>query len=198
MDEDWKVIKKWSSGRFYQHGPRGGAGTPPTTCTASIVEVDGRTKLHIIFRCKDPSLSSLVLSKSRSVMYDDSVEVFLDIDNDRHDYHQMIVTAGGRYWSGYYQSPTHFGGGTKFLPWNCQPKVRSEIDEKSGEWTCEILVDADKFKGRLKRGTRWTANFCRNYRGQVLGRSDHWQTAFAAFEEGQNYHKPHLFGVVQW
>ena len=84
------------------------------------------------------------------------------------------------------------------MPWNCQPKVRSEIDKKSGEWTCEILVDADKLKGTLKRGARWNVNFCRNYRGQILGLSDHWQTAFPAFEEGQNYHKPHLFGALQW
>ena len=199
-----EITKSWKSGRFRIHAP----GNPPpeanpaTYCYIGRSESGGKPCLYIAFLCSDPKLDQVIANVTRnpsytdfSIILDDSVEIFLDTNNDRRDYNQMIVNSRGVYWSAFFPSSRtsqKFNG----QPWNPQATVKSSINRKAGQWVCEILIPFERLGGVPAKGTRWTVNFCRNFRGQ----NDDWQLQswFNVYNKSRDYHNPKSFGMFEW
>lgn len=200
-----EVNLSWKSGRFRLHGP----GTPPeadpaTYCYVGKMDVNGRKHLYISFLCADPNTDQIIANWAQNttnhqdasgIILDDTVEIFLDVNFDRKDYHQLIVNAKGFYWAAYYPTPTGMLE-NRFQGWNVSPTVKTTINKAAGNWVCEIAIPFDQLGGEPAKGARWSVNFCRNFRGQ---KSDHQlQTWFLVYDQKRNYHHPDLFGVFQW
>lgn len=202
-----EVAKSWKSGRFRLHAP----GHPPpeanpaTYCYVGRNEVGGKPCLYISFICSDPDTDKIITQVTRNVpynnfhappciLYDDSVEIFLDTNNNRHDYHQMIVNTRGAYWSAYW--PSKSDDHKKGQPWDPQATIKTSISKEAGQWVCEILIPFERLGGVPAKGTRWTVNFCRNFRGQ---RED-WQLQswFEVYDKSRNFHHPDKFGMFEW
>ncbi|MFC1462980.1 sugar-binding protein, partial [Verrucomicrobiota bacterium] len=189
----------WKSGCFKLHVP---GNTPPNADPATYgyvgkSEVNGKQCIYISFVCRDPDISKIKVSDGReaaALIMDDSVEVFLDTNNDRKDYYQLVVNAKGKYWAGYW--PMAMSDGGKARAWKSSPVIKSTINKDAGQWTCEIMIPFDDIGGVPTKGTRWAVNFCRNFRGQVKD----WQLQswFAVYDKARNFHHPDLFGVFQW
>lgn len=200
-----EVAMTWKSGRFRLHGP----GNPPeadpaTYCYVGSAELDGKKHLYIAFLCADPNTDQLLFNHRRSsngevdaagIVADDTIEIFLDVNNDRNDYHQIIVNAGGFFWAGYYATPTGMLE-NRFKPWAVTPKIKTTINKAQNNWVCEVMIPFDQIGGVPAKGSRWAVNFCRNFRGQ---KADHQlQTWFLVYDKARNYHHPDLFGIFQW
>lgn len=197
---DVEVAASWKSGQFRLHGPGNPPkGKPPTFCYVARTEIDGKTYLYISFTCMDPDVSKLVTGNARrggdKIVLDDSVEIFLDVDFDRTDYHQLIVNAKGDVWSGYFPKPGEMGPGPH-RPWKSAARAKATINREAKRWVCEVLVPFDRLGGVPKKGDRWAVNFCRNFRGQTD--DEHLQTWFLVYDGHRNFHNPELFGVFQW
>ena len=190
----------WKSGTFKRHaaGDPPPDADPPTQCFVSKAEVNGQPGLYVSFVCTDPDLAKLKAGAPQGDMMallgDDTVEVFLDVDNDRVNYHQLIVNARGAFWTAYYPKPLLDGGTPQ--PWACSPAVKTTINAAAGQWTCEIMLPFASLGGVPAPGSRWSVNFCRNFRGQ--GEDWQLQTWFAVFDGKRNFHHPSRFGVFQW
>lgn len=190
----------WKSGGFKLHtqGTTPPDANPPTYCYVGKSEVEGKPFLYISFVCVDPEVAKIKTGGERgvaaSLIKDDSVEVYLDTNNDRKDYYQLAINAKGSYWAGYWSKPMSEGG--RGSEWNCTPTIKSTINQSGGQWSCEIMIPFDKLGGVPAKGTRWAVNFCRNFRGQ----EEDWQLQswFAVYDKHRNFHHPNLFGLFQW
>jgi len=193
----------WKSGRFKSHAPGQPPpdADPPTYCYVGKTEIGGKPHLYIAFTCVDPDVSKLLAragsGNSASLIADDSVEIFLDINGDRNDYFQFIANARGGFWGGYYPRPAFDGGvTTPAQPWDAGATVKTSVTREPSQWVCEIVIPFDRLGGVPAKGTRWGVNFARNFRGQVAD----WQLQswFAVYDKSRNFHHPSLFGVFQW
>lgn len=197
-----EVAKSWKSGRFRIHasGHPPPEANPATYCYIGRSEADGKPCLYISFICSDPNASQIIANVSQNLPYnnvygilrDDSVEIYLDTNNDRQDYHQMIVNARGAYWAAYL--PT--SDVSKPQPWDPKATVKTSISKEAGQWVCEILIPFEHLGGVPAKGTRWTVNFCRNFRGQ--GADWQLQTWFEVYDTTRNFHRPNKFGMFEW
>ncbi len=195
-----EVAASWKSGQFRLHGPgKPPKATPATFCYVARTDVDGKSYLYVSFTCMDPDLSKLVTGNARrgtdKIVLDDSVEIFLDVDFDRTDYHQLIVNAKGDVWTGYFPKPGEMGPGPH-KPWKANAQAKATINRDAKRWVCEVLIPFDRLGGTPRKGTRWAVNFCRNFRGQTDDK--HLQTWFLVWNGNRNFHNPNLFGVFQW
>jgi hypothetical protein len=197
-----EMAMSFKTGRFRVHGP----GNPPeadpaTYCYVSKTRVAGKDNLYISFVCMDPNLSQLVTNwatGTAKLAMDDSVEVFVDIDGNRVDYHQIIVNAKGEYFAQACPNGDR-GINGEGLPWNVKPTIKTTINRDAGRWVCEILIPYDAFPSVPAKGTKVPVNFCRNFRGQGADQATHLQNWFSVYEGGStNYHHPRLFGVLEW
>lgn len=191
----------WKSGCFKMHA-RGNPppdANPATYCYVGKTTVNGKECLYVSFVCVDPDVSKIkaagVSGVARSLVPDDSIELYLDTNNDRKDYYQLIVNAQGRYWAGYWAVPMSEGG--KATDWNAALAVKSTINKSGGQWACELTIPFEKLGGVPPKGARWAVNFCRNFRGQQ-GEDWQLQSWFAVYDKDRNYHHPSLFGIFQW
>ena len=190
----------WKSGRFKLHTPGANPpdADPPTYCYVGKTEEEGKPCLYISFVCVDPDVAQIKTAGepgvAASLIRDDSIEVYLDTNNDRKDYYQLAVNAKGSYWAGRWPTPMSEGG--KAVEWDCAPTIKSTINPSGGQWSCEIMIPFDKLGGVPAKGTRWAVNFCRNFRGQ--GADWQLQSWFAVYDKNRNFHHPNLFGLFQW
>lgn len=200
-----EVAMSWKSGRFKKHAP----GTPPdadpaTFCYVGTIDADGKKWMYIGFLCTDPNTEAIIANYAKNatndpdasgIIADDSIEIFLDVNNDRKDYHQIIVNAHGNYWKAYYGSPTAMIE-SKHQGWPGEVRTKATINKQAGNWVCEVMIPFDQLGGVPAKGTKWAVNFCRNYRGQK--HDDHLSSWFLVYDTNRNYHHPELFGLFQW
>ena len=208
MVTDTEIAMCWKSGQFRANisGNPPPYGDPATYCYVGKADRDGKPHLYISFVCKDSDVGGIrdtydnVWHGTPTITRDDSVEVFLDFNCDRVDYNQLIVNTSGKYWGQYCPSYQKDGKGT---PWDPGPKIKTTISRDSGRWTCEIMIPFDQIGGLPAKGTRWTVNFCRNYRGQT-GANSQLQNWFLTYQPDSPsgvpdyFHNPSRFGVFQW
>lgn len=189
----------WKTGRLRMHAPGNPPpeGKPATYCYVGKTDYQGRPHLYVAFVCLDDNLDQLVLKYdpareiSHQIQDDDSVEVYLDINQDGRDYHQLIANARGQCWSRYLSDVR------QYQPWDAAATVKTSLNKEAGQWTCEILIPFDRLDGVPAKGARWRVNFCRNFRGQ----SQLWQVQswFQVYQDNKvEYHRPTLFGVFEW
>lgn len=192
-----EIAKSWKSGRFRVHAP----GNPPPEANPATYSYIGRAEsggkpcLYISFICSDPNTDQIIANVNNNgavgnLLAEDTVEIFLDTNNDRQDYNQLIVNARGAYWA-YYFSSTRVG-----QPWDPQATIKTSIDKAAGQWVCEVLIPFDRLGGVPAKGTRWTVNFCRNFRGQIAD----WQLQswFEVYDKDRDFHRPNKFGMFEW
>lgn len=199
---DEESAMSFKTGRFRIHGP----GTPPeadpaTYCFVSKAQVNGKDYLYISFVCTDPNLAQLVTNwatGSAKLAMDDSIEVFIDIDGNRVDYHQLIVNAKGEYFATACPNGD-LGINGLGTAWNARPIIKTTINRDAGRWVCEVLIPYDAFPSVPAKGTKIPVNFCRNFRGQGANQDTHLQNWFSVYEGAStNYHHPRLFGLLEW
>ena len=200
-----EVAMSWKSGRFKKHAP----GTPPdadpaTFCYVGTIDADGKKWLYVGFLCTDPNPDAILAKcatnatnnpDASGIINDDSIEIFLDVNNDRRDYHQVIVNAHGYYWKAYYPTPTAMVE-SKFQGWPGEIRTKTTINKQAGNWVCEVMIPFDQLGGVPPKGSKWAVNFCRNFRGQK--QDDHLSSWFLVYDTNRNYHHPELFGLFQW
>ena len=168
-----------------------------TYAFAAQTNFEGNDCLYVAFVCLDPKLSDLVVRYANDdirVAQDDSVEFFIDIDGDRNEYHQLVVNAGGQFYALTCGRGRGFGGPR----WDCGAKVKVNINRDAGNWSCEILIPLKSFPTLPRKGAKVPVNFCRNFRGQLNNPGVIQQTWSVFCGAGGNYHRPDLFGVMEW
>lgn len=189
----------WKSDRFAVHHNASIPAVPPTACYVGKVGEGKAASLYILFVCSDPNLAELVTKFAnggkRPICHDDSVEVYLDINHDQDDYHQIIANAAGAKWAGYFDKRGAFPK-RKSFNWNPGANVKTSVNSDAQNWTCEIKVPFQNLNGTPKKGAKWGVNFCRNFRGQF--KDPQLQTWFPVFLKTRNFHRPELFGVIEW
>ncbi|MCC7192391.1 MAG: hypothetical protein IT444_06360 [Phycisphaeraceae bacterium] len=192
----------FKTGRFRIHGP----GTPPeanpaTYCYVSKTQVSGKDYLYVAFVNSDPNLAQLITTRvtgSAQLCNDDSIEIFIDIDGNRTDYHQLIVNAKGEYFATACPNGD-LGINGEGSPWNASPIIKTTINRDAAQWVCEVLIPYDAFPSVPAKGTKIPVNFCRNFRGQASNNPNYLQNWFSVWEgTSQNYHHPRLFGLLEW
>jgi hypothetical protein len=201
MVADGKVSKEeiaasWKSGQFNLHGPNPRPVEPKTFCYVSKTKKDGKDYLYISFVCMDPNTNQIITGNSNALWKDDSVEVFLDVNNDRRDYFHLIVNAKGQVQAKYCANGQQ-GIDNTGAPWNSGAIVQTTINPTAQQWEAEILIPFDRLGGVPAEGSRWAVNFTRAFRGQG-GPGSVYQNWFLVYKDGTNYHHPELYGVFQW
>jgi hypothetical protein len=200
---DREIAVSWKSGRFHTHAPGQPPpeADPPTYCYVGKTEMDGKPCLYVAFTCVDPDVSQIVArtdnGEAQSIIRDDSIEIFLDTNCDKTDYHQLVANSKGACWSGYYPRPAIEGTLiNRPKPWDAGATIKTSVSREPGQWVCEVAIPFDRLGGVPPKGTRWGVNFARNFRGQI----EDWQLQswFAVYEESRNFHHPSLFGIFQW
>jgi len=194
---DSEIAVSWKSGQFRIHGPNPQPAQPPTYCYVGKTTKDGKDFLYVSFVCEDPNVAALV-SGTGAVWKDDSVEIFLDTNADRRDYHQLIVNCRGQY-IGYYCPNGDMGINGKGSAWNAQPEIKTIVNPEAKRWTGEILIPFSTLGGTPAQGSRWAVNFTRAFRGQGQRPDSVYQNWFLVYNGREpNYHNPELFGIFQW
>jgi hypothetical protein len=207
-----EIAVSWKSGQFRltAQGNPPPYGNPPTYCYVGKADLNGRPHLYISFVCMDPNVGGILNAytggaweRQPKITYDDSVEIFLDVNFNRTDYYQLIVNTAGKYWGMYCSSwrATFEGGGGR--PWDPRPNIKTTVNRAAGRWDCEIMIPFDQLGGVPAKGARWSVNFTRNYRGQHASGHNlqNWFTVYSESDPnrvGHFLHKPELFGVFQW
>ena len=202
---DSEIAMTWKSGQFHADAPGNPPpnGNPPTYCYVGKADLDGKPHLYISFVCLDPNVAGIidtydnVWRAATTITRDDSIEIFLDVNFDRGDYHQMIVNTSGKYWGQYCR--TFRDDGTGAL-WDPKPRIKAAVSRETGRWTCEIMIPFDQLGGVPPKGARWSVNFYRNYRGQQSAghQLQNWFLVYDPGSTGDYYHNPTRFGVFQW
>ena len=197
-----EIAKSMPSGRFVKHAPGDPppAGDPATYCYVGRSEAGGKPCLYIAFVCSDPQIDRIIADVRHNLPYtdnrlmnDDSVEIFLDPENDRDSYYQMLVNTRGCYSAATWPSKRDYVQGIS-KPWNPKPIVKTLVN-KTG-WSCELLIPFESMGGAPAKGSSWAVNFCRNFRGQKPeGQRQSW---FDVYGNEANYHNIKDFGIIAW
>ena len=194
---DGEIAVSWKSGRFRIHGPNPQPAEPPTFCYVGKTTRNGKECLYVSFVCEDPNVANLRGGSTTGIWRDDSVEVFVDVNEDRRDYHQLIVNFRGQY-VGYYCANSDQGINARGSPWDARPEIKTVVNAEAKRWTAEILIPFSSLGGVPAKGSRWAVNFTRAFRGQTFPDSV-YQNWFLVYNgKAPNYHNPELFGIFQW
>lgn len=137
--------------------------------------------LYIVFTCHEEDAEHLLVNcreHDGPVWRDDSVEIFLDPDNDGRDYYHLIANAAGTRYEerGRAGTPDSWDG-----PWY----ATASVGEKA--WRLEAAIPFSSLGLEApSHGDEWSANFCRNERPHAEAST--WSPVIAEFAE------PRFFG----
>ncbi len=129
------------------------------------------THLYVAFRCVETDLNGM---KSTSVqwddldiLYDDRVELFLDVNHDHRNYFEFAVNPKGVLFdqSGY--NRLHGSKTCDMEPrWNGRWQAKTSIGKDA--WSAELMVDVTSLGyGTIEDGTTWGVNVARARRPHV-------------------------------
>jgi len=149
--------------------------------TAAWVSYDDEN-LYVAFRNDEPDTTSIlaeVTERDGSVWRDDSNELFIDPTAGRKDYYQLIVNTKGALYDGCGRDGD----------WDSKTEVAVKMTD--GGWSVELAVPlADLGVVGSPKGQTWTANFCRNRRGE--------REVYAWSDTGADVHTPECFGKLKF
>ena len=136
--------------------------------------------LYVAFTCFDPNPAKLSAAPGNT----DSVEIFIDANNDNLSYHQIIIDTGKRSGDMYFHGPgqradTEWVSGKRF-----------ELKRYADRWVVEIALPRKNIPGGK---ARWGVNFCRSMRTPPSKR-DQYSTWSPSLRGG--FHQPRLFGHI--
>ena len=174
-DACWKTAKV--AGVWVNVDTGRAAGHPSAAWVSYDVE-----NLYVAFRNDEPDLAGIlaeVTERDGNVWQDDSNEVFIDPTAGRKDYYQLIVNTRGALYDGCGRDGD----------WDSKADVAVKM---TGErWSVELAVPlSDLGVVGSPRGQTWTANFCRNRRGE--------REVYAWSDTGADVHTPECFGKLRF
>lgn len=197
-----EAARSIKSERFFKHAPGEPppVGDPATLCYIGRTDSGGKPSLYVAFVCSDPQPGRIMAEVRHNLpfadnrlMNDDSVEIFLDPENDRDSYYQMIINSRGCYSSAAWPSKKDYVQGIS-KSWNPKPVVKTSVNNSG--WTCELLIPFETMGGAPAKGSIWAVNFCRNFRGQKPeGQRQSW---YDVYGNEANFHNIKDFGVITW
>ncbi len=182
--------------------------TQPTVCRLLYDD----THLFISFQCKESDIENIKAECERfddlDILYDDRVEVFLDLNHDHRFYYEMMVNPAGIQFD---QTGYNRLQGSKtcdFDPgWNAFWRAKTAVAET--EWTAEIAIDLTTFGvEELMPGMSWGLNLARVRQpdieegGEFFKRKPRGAAEYSAWaltedtirESISNFHAPVHFG----
>jgi len=164
-------------------------GAWPAEQTTVYVTYDD-TNFYIGYRCNEQDMALLQASATNDdavaiLTDDDAFEFFLDINDDRRDYHQFGVNSlGARFDAS--QSDSSLDDG-----WDAEWEVKTSM--AADHWLAEIRMPfASLGTHSPKSGDTWGANFNRGRRAGSEGEYSSW----AALAHG--FHRPEAFGTIRF
>jgi len=119
------------------------------------------TSLYVRVRCHESNLDGLVVTKKTrddQVYMDDSVELFLDTNQDATGYYHIIVNAIGTVQDIHHYNTSE--GMRDHHNWNGRYQVQTQRGDGYWQVTIEIPFEGVGSAG-VAPGTRWNFNLCR-------------------------------------
>lgn len=172
----------WEQGRLFTNFFMTGTTILAPVQTKVIFNYDD-DNLYFGFICDEPEMKNLkdsVKENTLKVYYDDSVEIMIDLDNDRFDYYHFVINS-----SGYYGVELRTEGGTVSRPIE-EFRLYTGSSKEKERWILEVVIPySSLIHERIKKDV--SLNFARNRR--VL--ADRKEESSIA-EKGQ-FHIPDLF-----
>jgi len=133
----------------------------PTECYA----FRNKNKLYVAFICYDPKIESIKANTTGwddpDIIFDDRVEVFIDINHDHRNYYELAVNPKGRQLDRklFLRFP-HVRVNEANMGWNCKWKARTSIQKD--KWIAEIEIDATTLGiTKIEDGMTWGFNVAR-------------------------------------
>ena len=123
------------------------------------------THLYVAFRCTEPDIDNLKITSKMTddddILYDDRVEVFLDVNHDHRSYYELAVNPDGVQFDQSCFNRLHGSKTCDMNPaWNCFWRAKTRIGEK--EWTAEIAIDVTTLGiAKIEKGMTWGLNLAR-------------------------------------
>ena len=121
---------------------------------------------------EEPNIVANLTQRDTIIYYDNDFEVFIDPDNDGHNYYEIEVNARNVIFDLVLEKPYRVGGDF-FLQWDC-PGLKSAIhcegtlnnpNDVDKFWSVEMAVPrqalTSSFNNLLKAGNVWRINFSR-------------------------------------
>jgi len=152
----------------------------PTTDRSEVRLLQSSEMLYVAFTCFDPNTAQLSAAPGNT----DSVEIFIDANNDNQSYHQIIIDTGK---SG---SEKYFHGAGQRADTEWASGKRFELKRYPDRWVVEIALPRKNIPGKK---TTWGMNFCRSMRTPPTKR-DQYSSWSPNLRGG--FHRPQLFGHI--
>lgn len=170
------------------------------------------THLYVAFQCFEPDVGSMKTTSKMwddlDILYDDRVEIFLDINHDHRSYYELAVNSAGIQFDqvGFNRlqgSKTCDMDPSKNVFW----RARTSIGEK--EWIAEIGIDVTSLGvQKIEEGMTWGLNLTRVRQpdaekgDEFFKRVPHGEAEYSAWtqvndyirETISNFHSPIEFG----
>lgn len=191
----------------------GEIGSTPKYPTKCMLLFDD-THLYVGFHCKEPDVSTLKSTSLRfddlDIIFDDRVEVFLDVNHDHRSYYEFAVNPAGVMFD---QTGYNRLNGSKTCDmeprWTGRWRAKTSVTE--GAWFAEFQIDITSLGlKRLVEGVTWGANFARarkphvNRGDETFKKKPEGVAEYSAWasvndyirETISNFHEPVEFGDI--
>ena len=176
-DPCWATAGRSSAFEVHSKNPD----TPPVQTT--VLACADREALYFGFICQEPSTERLLAGATERdgpLWKDDSVELFLDTNLDRHTYYQIIVNSRGVLFDQDTGAPGLAGD-----KWNGPIVAAAQV--APDRWTAEIKLQFIGLRLAEAAGSQWGANFARSsFRGN--------RALYTWVKVGANFGEPARFG----
>ncbi|MBU0608409.1 MAG: hypothetical protein KKI08_11025 [Armatimonadetes bacterium] len=151
----------------------------------TVLACADRDALYFGFICQEPPGAKLLANAAERdgpLWQDDSVELFLDTNLDRHTYYQIIVNARGVFFDQDTGAP-----GLAGAKWNGPITAAARVTPDG--WTAEVKLQFVGLRLAEAAGSQWGANFARSsFRGS--------RSLYTWVKVGANFGEPARFGTL--
>ena len=162
--------QKAPSTEEYEDISGAGFATPKYKTTSKMLWDDDY--LYVGAVLEEPNIVANLTQRDTIIYYDNDFEVFIDPDNDAHNYFEIEVNARNVLFDLILEKPYRVGGDF-FLQWDC-PGIQSAIHidgtlnnpkDTDKFWSVEMAIPRQaltlSFNNLLKAGNTWRINFSR-------------------------------------
>jgi len=170
-DQCWKDIPKPEACVLND-----GTGTPREKTDVYLTYDD--KNLYVAFKCYDSQINALKATQTQrddSVWLDDSVEIFLDVDNGARTYYHFIVNP---------LATRYDAIGTD---WSWNGNWQTAVSTNTDHWMAEIEIPFSSLDIPLEADTTWGLNFCRGQ--QRIPEWSAWSPTFGSFHTSGKFGK---------
>jgi hypothetical protein len=161
------------------------------TFGARFRAVADRSTLYLLIECTEPFTEKILAEMAEdgpAVLFDDSLEIFIDRDPGDGKYYQLgYNTIGGVFGAFVDRTGTEKEAAT----WRSDSKVKVTL-EPNKKWIAEIAIPWKSISGGpVTAGQTWRLNVCRNRRAGVKRvEYSNWSVC------GGGFHNPARFGKI--